>query len=558
MNNKMFCYQCEQTAAGTGCIGDIGICGKKSETAKLQDKLTGALITYGTILSHDHSKITEKGKALIIEGLFTTVTNVNFNNKTISKLTEKIEKEIKQCAEGCQLCKTLFSNHKIFDTELIWKSKDNISSLKSFLLFGIRGTAAFAYHAWVLGYIDDEMNNFFIKALKSLGENLSVNQYIALILECGKINMRSMALLDKANTETFGKPLPTEVTMRVEKGPFIVVSGHDLKDLYELLEQTKNTGINIYSHGEMLPAHGYPALKAFPHFKGHFGTAWQNQQKEFDFLPAPILFTTNCLMPPKSSYADRVFTTGVVSYPELKHIDFKPFAEVTEESYKDKNLKIKYTQIQTRNKDFSPIIKKALDLGGYERDTEQFGINGGDTLSTGYGHDTVLSVADNLIEALEKGTIKHIFLVGGCDGAKPGRNYYTDFVKLTPKDSLILTLACGKFRFNDLELGTIEGLPRLMDMGQCNDAYSAIKVAQVLANHYNCSINELPISFVLSWYEQKAVAILLTLLYLGIKDIYLGPSLPAFISKNVLAYLVDNFNIHPTSTPKKDLEQMLD
>ena len=558
MNNKMFCFQCEQTAAGTGCIGEMGVCGKKAETAKLQDELTGALITYATVLTHDSSKITEKGKSLVIEGLFTTVTNVNFNNKTISKLTEKIEKEIKQNAEGCQLCKTLFSNHKIFDTKLLWENKDDISSLKSLLLFGLRGTAAYAYHSWVLGYSDDEMNNFFIKALKSLGENLSTNQYISLVLECGKINLRAMALLDKANTETFGKPLPTEVTMRIEKGPFIVVSGHDLKDLYELLEQTKNTGINVYTHGEMLPAHGYPAFKAFPHFKGHFGTAWQNQQKEFDYLPAPILFTTNCLMPPKSSYADRVFTTGVVSFPELKHIDFKPYAEVTEESYKDKNLKIKYTQIETRNKDFSPIIKKALDLGGYQRDTEHFGINGGDTLSTGYGHDTVLSVADNLIEALEKGTIKHIFLVGGCDGAKPGRNYYTDFVKAIPKDSLILTLACGKFRFNDLELGTIEGLPRLMDMGQCNDAYSAIKVAQVLANHYNCSINELPISFVLSWYEQKAVAILLTLLYLGIKDIYLGPSLPAFLSKNALAYLVDNFNIHPTSTPKKDLEQMLE
>ena len=262
-------------------------------------------------------------------------------------------------------------------------------------------------------------------------------------------------------------------------------------------------------------------------------------------------------MPPKPSYADRVFTTGVVSYPELKHIDFKPFAEMEQKSYRDKNLEIKYTQIIERNKDFSPIIKKALDLGGYPRDTEHFGINGGDTLSTGYGHDTVLSVADNLIEAIEKGTVKHIFLVGGCDGAKPGRNYYTDFVKATPKDSLILTLACGKFRFNDLELGTVEGLPRLMDMGQCNDAYSAIKVARVLADHYNCSINELPISFVLSWYEQKAVAILLTLLFLGVKGIYLGPSLPAFISPNVLAYLIDNFDIRPTSSVKKDLEQML-
>lgn len=557
MNEKMFCFQCEQTVSGTGCIGEAGVCGKKAETAKLQDKLTGALITLATALTHDHSKITDKTNSLIIEGLFTTVTNVNFSNKTISKLTEEIEKEIKRCSEGCQLCKSLFSSHKVFDTELLWKQKDDISSLKSLVLFGIRGMAAYAYHSAVLGFSDEEINNFFIKALASLAENLTVNQLVSLVLEVGKINLRCMALLDKGNTETFGKPLPTEVSMRIEKGPFIVVSGHDLKDLYELLEQTKDKGINVYTHGEMLPAHGYPGLKEFSHLKGHFGTAWQNQQKEFEGLPAPILFTTNCLMPPKSSYADRVFTTGVVSFPELKHIDFKPYAEVTEESYKDKNLKIKYTQIQTRNKDFSPVIKKALELGGYERDTEHFGINGGDTLSTGYGHDTVLSVADNLIAAIENGSVKHIFLVGGCDGAKPGRNYYTDFVKAIPKDSLILTLACGKFRFNDLELGTIAGLPRLMDMGQCNDAYSAIKVAQVLADHYNCSINELPLSFVISWYEQKAVAILLTLLYLGVKGIYIGPSLPAFISPNVLAYLIENFDIHPISTAKKDLEQML-
>ena len=557
MNNKMFCYQCEQTASGTGCIGEMGVCGKKAETAKLQDELTGELITLATTLSHDNSKITENTKNLIIEGLFTTVTNVSFENKRIRKLIEEVHKEIKRCSDGCVLCKNLFFNQKSYDVNLLWEVKNDSTSLKSLVLFGLRGMAAYAYHARVLGFSNEEINYFFVKALYSLGKNLSNNELIALVLEVGKYNYMCMNLLDSANTKTFGKPLPTEVSMRVEKGPFIVVSGHDLKDLYELLEQTQGKGINIYTHGEMLPAHGYPNLNRFPHLKGHFGTAWQNQQKEFDGLPAPILFTTNCIMTPKASYADRVFTTGVVSYPEVKHIDFKPFAEMEQKSYRDKNLEIKYTQIIERNKDFSPIIKKALDLGGYPRDTEHFGINGGDTLSTGYAHDTVLSVADNLIKAIEKGTIKHIFLVGGCDGAKPGRNYYTDFVKATPKDSLILTLACGKFRFNDLALGTVDSLPRLMDMGQCNDAYSAIKVAQVLANHYNCSINELPISFVLSWYEQKAVAILLTLLFLGVKGIYLGPSLPAFISPNILAYLIDNFDIHPTSTVKKDLEQML-
>ena len=553
----MFCFQCEQTAKGTGCTEEIGVCGKKTETSKLQDKLTGELITLATVLNHDNSKMSEKVNQLIVDGLFTTVTNVSFDNKRIYKLIEEIQKEIRHISTGCQLCKSFFSSHKSFDIEKIWHESDDIRSLKSLILFGIRGVAAYAYHARVLGFQDNEINKFFVKALFSISQSLSANELIALVLEVGKINYKCMNLLDKANTTTFGKPLPTEVSMRIVKGPFIVVSGHDLNDLYELLEQTKDKGINIYTHGEMLPAHSYPKLNSFSHLKGHFGTAWQNQQKEFDGLPAPILFTTNCIMPPKSSYSDRVFTTGLVSYPEIKHIDDKPFAEIQEESYKDSNLQIKYTQITKHSKDFSPIIKKALDLGGYPRDVELFGINGGDVITTGFAHDTVLSVADNLIQGIENGEIKHIFLVGGCDGAKPGRNYYTEFVKAIPKDCIIFTLACGKFRFNDLELGTIAGMPRLMDMGQCNDAYSAIKVAQVLADHYNCSINELPISFVLSWYEQKAVAILLTLLYLGVKGIFLGPSLPAFISPNLLAYLIDNFDIHPTNNVKKDLDYML-
>ena len=340
-----------------------------------------------------------------------------------------------------------------------------------------------------------------------------------------------MALLDKANTETFGNPEPTKVTLEIEKGPFIVITGHDLYDLKQLLEQTKDNGINIYTHGEMLPAHGYPELKKYPHLKGNFGTAWQNQQKEFDNLPAPILYTTNCLMPVKSSYADRVFTTEMVSYPEMVHIG--------------------------DNKDFTPVIEKALELGGYAENQIRTGINGGSSVMTGFGHNTVLSVADKVVDAVKNGDISHFFLVGGCDGARVGRNYYTEFVKQTPKDSIILTLACGKFRFNDLDLGTIDGLPRIMDMGQCNDAYSAIKVAVALSEAFGCGVNELPLSMVLSWYEQKAVCILLTLLHLGIKNIYLGPTLPAFVSKNVLNFLVENYNISPISTPEEDLKKIL-
>ena len=340
-----------------------------------------------------------------------------------------------------------------------------------------------------------------------------------------------MALLDKANTETFGNPTPVTVPLKVEKGPFIVVTGHDLYDLKLLLQQTEGKGINIYTHGEMLPAHAYPELKKYLHLKGNFGTAWQNQQKEFDNIPAPILYTTNCLMPPKASYKDRVFTTEMVSFPEVIHIDDE--------------------------KDFTPVIEKALELGGYPEDTQFTGINGGTEVMTGFAHGTVLGVADKVIEAVKSGDIRHFFLVGGCDGVRKGRNYYTDFVKQTPDDTIILTLACGKYRFNDLDLGTIGGLPRIMDMGQCNDANSANKVAVALAEAFNFTVNALPLSMILSWYEQKAVCILLTLLHLGIKDIRLGPTLPAFISPYVLNYLAENYNIAPVATPEEDLKTIL-
>lgn len=384
----------------------------------------------------------------------------------------------------------------------------------------------------MLGYTDKEVNNFFYKALFAVGMNdYGMNELLPIVLEVGEVNLKCMALLDKANTETYGTPSPTEVSLTVEKGPFVIITGHDLYDLKQLLEQTEGKGINIYTHGEMIPTHAYPELKKYQHLKGNFGTAWQNQQKEFADVPAPILFTTNCLMPPKASYSDRVFTTEVVSYPEIVHIG--------------------------EDKDFTPVIEKALELGGYSEDKQFTGINGGNKVMTGFGHGAVLSVADKVVEAVKSGAIKHFFLVAGCDGAKPGRNYYTEFVKQTPSDTVILTLACGKYRFNDLDLGTIGGLPRLMDMGQCNDAYSAIQVAVALANAFECGVNDLPLSMVLSWYEQKAVCILLTLLYLGIKNIRLGPTLPAFISPNVLNFLIEKYNIAPITTPEEDIKAML-
>ena len=413
----------------------------------------------------------------------------------------------------------------------LWNDNEDIRSLKSLILFGLRGMAAYAYHAQMLGYQDDEVNDFFCEGLFKIGYENTMEELLPTVLKVGEINLKCMALLDKANTESYGTPTPAVVPLTVEKGPFIVVTGHDLKDLELLLEQTKDKGINIYTHGEMLPAHAYPKLKKYPHLKGNFGTAWQNQQKEFANLPAPILFTTNCLMPPKPSYMDRVFTTGTVTFPGTVHIDGE--------------------------KDFTPVIQRALELGGYEEDQQFTGINGGTSLTTGFGHGTILGVADQVIDAVKKGAIRHFFLVAGCDGARSGRNYYTDFVKQTPADSVILTLACGKYRFNDLDLGTIGGLPRLMDMGQCNDAYGAIKVAVALAEAFGCGVNELPLSMVLSWYEQKAVSILLTLLHLGIKNIRLGPTLPAFLSPNVLNYLVENFGIAAITTPEEDLATLL-
>lgn len=527
----MFCFQCEQTACGTGCT-KMGVCGKSNDTANLQDELTGALV--GLAKTAGNSGRTTNADRLILDGLFICITNVNFDNGSIQALTEEINQEKARLSPGCSACASRCGNTDNLDMTVLWSDNEDIRSLKTLILLGMRGMAAYAYHARALGYTDDEVTQWFYKGLTAIGTELGASELLNLVMELGGVNLKCMELLDRANTESYGNPVPTEVSNTIEKGPFIVVSGHDLLDLKQLLEQTVGKGINIYTHGEMLPAHGYPELKKYSQLKGNFGTAWQNQQKEFANVPAPFLFTTNCLMRPMPSYSDRVFTTAVVGYPEM------PFIPETD-----------------GKKDFSPVIEKALELGGYPQEVHFPGINGGEKLLTGFGHNTVLSVADKVIEAVKSGALKRIFLIGGCDGAKPGRNYYTELAQLTPADTIVLTCACGKYRFNDIDMGTIAGLPRLMDMGQCNDAYSAIKVAIALAEAFGCGVNDLPLSIVLSWYEQKAVCILLTLLSLGIKNIRLGPTLPAFVSPNVLQILVEKFNIMPITTAEEDMAAML-
>ena len=545
----MFCNQCEQTAKGTGCTV-MGVCGKLAPVADLQDHVIYAL----RLLSRTALKARAKGVIeqdtddFTVRALFSTLTNVNFDPAALEEVAREAIRRRKALATKLGCTPDTCDGAVDADWESIRKvqagtdrfSDDvNVRSAMQLLLYGLKGVAAYADHAAVLGQRDPELNVFVYEALAAgmpdkdgtPDKARSLEDWLDLVLRCGKANLKAMELLDAGNTKAFGDPVPTQVSLGHRQGKAILVSGHDLEDLYELLKQTQGTGINIYTHGEMLPAHGYPELKKYAHLKGNFGTAWQNQQREFADIPAPVLFTTNCLMPPKASYADRVFTTAVVSYPELTHIG--------------------------EDKDFTPVIEKALELGGYNEDKPFTGINGGGTVMTGFGHGAVLGVADQVIEAVKSGAIRHFFLVGGCDGARPGRNYYTEFVKQTPADTVVLTLACGKYRFNDLDLGTIGGLPRLMDVGQCNDAYGAVKIALALAEAFGCGVNDLPLSMVLSWYEQKAVCILLTLLYLGIKNIRLGPTLPAFVSPNVLNYLVENFGIAPITTPEEDLKQLL-
>jgi hydroxylamine reductase len=519
--SDMFCFQCEQTAGGKGCT-KVGVCGKQPEVANKHDALTGALV--GLARAADGKTPDKSADEVIMEGLFATVTNVNFDPARIDAYIQLVHREKEKLGGADDLA-----------ADTLWSGDPDIVSLRSTLLLGLRGMAAYACHAYVLGKTDPEVTAWFYKGLRAVGADHSVDEWLNLLMEFGKVNLKCMAILDEANTSAYGHPQPTKVTMKVEKGPFIVITGHDLLDLKMLLEQTEGKGVNIYTHGEMLPAHGYPELKKYANLKGNFGTAWQNQQREFVNLPAPIFYTTNCIMPPKLSYSDRIFTTAAVGYPGMIHIQEGPDGK----------------------KDFTSVINKALELGGYNEDKNFTGINGGSELMTGFARNTVLGVADTVIDAVKAGAIRHFFLVGGCDGAKTGRNYYTEFVQKTPQDTVVLTLACGKYRFNDLNIGEIGGLPRLMDMGQCNDAYSAIQVAVALANAFECGVNDLPLTLVLSWYEQKAVCILLTLLALGIKNIYIGPSIPAFFSPTVLSVLVDKFNLTPITTPDADLAKIL-
>ena len=515
---EMFCFQCQQTAHNIGCDGKVGVCGKKADTANYQDTLIGALI--GLARAAQQSTPTARTDEVLLWGLFTTITNVNFNNETVLHCIAAVQRE-----------KAALGQADDYDLAELWRADEDVRSLKSLILFGLKGMAAYAFHARELGRTDAEVNAFFYEALAAIGADKTPDELLALVLKTGEINLRCMALLDAANTGAFGDPVPTAVPLTIEKGPFIVVSGHSLHDLKLLLEQTTGTGVNVYTHSEMLPAHGYPELKKYPQLKGNFGTGWQNQQSEFHNIPAPILFTTNCLMPVRQSYSDRVFTTSVVSYPEVVHIG--------------------------ADKDFSRVIAKAKECGGYPEDHPLTGMNGGSVVTTGFGHHAVLAQADKLVDLVRRGKIRHFFLIGGCDGAAPTRSYYTDFARLTPPDTIILTLACGKYRLNDMDLGDIEGVPRILDCGQCNDAYSAIRIAVALAEAFGCGVNDLPLTLVLSWYEQKAVCILLSLLYLGLQNIYLGPTLPAFVSPNVLQFLVERYHLTPTGDPQEDLKRIL-
>lgn len=542
----MFCYQCEQTVGGKGCT-KRGVCGKTPEIANLQDLLIYQLkgiSCYAKEILDKGGNIDQEVVKFVENGLFTTLTNVNFDPEVhinLLKKSQKIKEKLRKIAP-----KGEYPEHAIYNLS---DSKDemlkdaikagimyddsldqDIRSLRSTILYGLKGIAAYGHQARFINFIDKEVDNFYFKALEATTNNkLSSEDLIELTMKTGNIAIAVMKLLDDANTSKYKNPTPHKVNITLKKGPFIIVSGHDLRDLEMLLEQSEGKGTNIYTHGEMLPAHGYDGLKKYKHLVGNFGSAWQNQQKEFDDIPGCILMTTNCLMQPRESYKDRIYSTSVVGWEGIKHI------KADEDGYKD----------------FSEIINKALELGGYDEDEEY------KEILVGFGHKTTLSNAEKIVSAVNDGNIKHLFVIGGCDGARPGRNYYTDFAKLVPKDCIILTLACGKYRFNKLEFEEVAGLPRLLDIGQCNDLYSAVKIATSLADAFDTNVNSLPLSIILSWYEQKAVADLLALLALGIRGIYLGPSLPAFLSPNVLQYLVDNFDLKPISTPDEDLKSCL-
>ena len=541
----MFCYQCEQTAMGKGCT-ILGVCGKTPEVATLQDLMVYMLRGLSQ-LTIEAAKVGVKGEEISVftcEALFATLTNVNFNPDSIIEYIRKTAELREQLRNGIQsagghidagsgpvnlaLEKTkegLIAQGKRVGIKSDPITNPDLHSLQWLLTYGLKGVAAYTYHAYTLGKKDDRVFDFVHQGLAAtLDKSLSVDDFVGLVMKCGEINIRAMELLDAGNTETYGHPVPTKVPLGTKKGKAILVSGHDLKDLDEILKQSEGKGIYVYTHGEMLPAHGYPKLKKYPHFYGHYGTAWQNQQREFPQFPGAILMTTNCIQKPLENYKGNIFTSGPVGWPGTTHV---------------------------AGTDFSLVIEKALKMPGFQVDTQ------GKYVTVGFGRNAVLSGAGKVIDAVKSGHIKRFLLVGGCDGAKPGRSYYTDFVEKAPKDTIVLTLACGKFRFFDKDLGTIDEIPRLMDMGQCNDAYSAVKVAQALAEAFNVPINDLPLSLVLSWYEQKAIAILLSLLYLGIRNIRIGPSLPAVITPNMLKVLVEKFNIMPITTPEEDLKAIM-
>jgi hydroxylamine reductase len=546
----MFCYQCEQTAQGQGCT-KFGVCGRDPVTSTLHDLLIYAAKGIA-MYAHRARKLGAHSREIdvfVVEALFTAVTNVNFDPDRIRPLILKAAAvRDKAKALYAEACRKHGKKPEVLDGPAVWQpAKDleglvkqgqevgiekrraklgtDLTALQDLLTYGLMGTAAYADHALILGKEDEGIYAFFHEALDFLtAPNPTVDGLLGMNLRCGEINLKVMGLLDAANTGAYGNPVPTPVRVTPVKGKAILVSGHDLKDLEELLKQTAGKGIKVYTHGEMLPAHGYPGLKKYPHLAGNYGGAWQDQRAEFDEFPGAILMTTNCIQKPKETYQGRIFTSGLVAWPGVTHI---------------------------ANRDFAPVIKAALEAPGFAADGPA------KTILVGFGHAAVMSVAGKVVEAVKAGQVRHFFLIGGCDGAKSGRNYYTEFAQAVPKDCVILTLACGKYRFNKLDFGDIGGIPRLLDVGQCNDAYSAIQIAVALAKEFNCGVNDLPLSLVLSWYEQKAVCILLTLLHLGIKGIRLGPSLPAFVTPPVLKVLVEKFNVMPIKTPAEDLKEIL-
>lgn len=558
---EMFCYQCEQTANGKGCTRQ-GVCGKTPEIANLQDLLIFQLkgiSCYGKILLDQGEKL-DKGVISFIENcLFTTLTNVNFDSEVHVKLlkeAQKIKDELRQQIGGVateniymsyrlpqeksEMLRTAEVAGIMYDQDL----DEDIRSLRQLIIYGLKGISAYGHQARELGYFSDAVDDFYVEALSAVtDDNMTVEELIRLSMKAGEMALAVMKTLDEANTQTYGNPTPHAVSTTLKAGPFIIVSGHDFHDLEMLLQQSAGTGVNIYTHGEMLPGHGYEGLKKYPHLIGNFGGAWQDQQKQFDNLPGCILMTTNCLMRPRESYKDRIYSTNVVGWDGVKYIRKNANGE----------------------KDFSEIIRQALELGGYSEDQDVKPIEPSDCpschlsseLLTGFAHEATLSHAGEIVQAVKDGKIRHFFLIGGCDGARPGRNYYTEFAELVPEDCVILTLACGKYRFNKIDFGTVAGLPRLLDVGQCNDAYSVVRIATALADAFDTDVNSLPLSLILSWYEQKAVAVLLALLSLGIKNIYLGPILPAFLSPNVVQYLVDTFQLHLISNAEDDIKTCL-